>query len=428
MSISQLVDQLRHPDPGQRRQAILALGKSKDPAALRPLAEVFKGDPEPELRDLARKAGLYIRQQNGAGVSSPQPTAAADTPRRKSSAIRLIGGAEEAQPEATPEAPRHIPVRGREYNVPREKRESAQKAVDAALTYNLNGDNARAMKNLAEALSLDPNLINDAYFNSVATSVTGLDGEAAIQLIVDRGQRRDFSDKALRAMKQRRIDEHMSVATKTSWTDVAFEAVLYTLIVTLGPILATLVTVESALNFFNSFGSGETELPQQILDARESLTTLTGATLIPVGIVSGISGVIGLLLQLGLVHVLATKVFSGHGTIRHQLTVLLGFYNKWLPFIFLISYLTTAVYFVSGGSPIVLCFVLILTGLSLYVSGKTSSKIGEAYDFGAARGCLSYSLAVLLISVVTVVLVLLLAQIAGTAALEQFFRLQTSAS
>ncbi len=424
MPINDLIDQLRHPDPGQRRQAILALGKSKDPAALRPLAEVFRGDPEAELRDLARKAGLYIRQQSGTAVTPTEPPATTSGSRRKDSSIRLISGAQEIQPEPEPEARAHAPVRGREYNVPPEKRQSAQKYVDAALTYNLNGDNARAMKNITEALSLNPNLINDAYFNSVASSVTGLDGDAAVQMIVDRGQRRDFSDKAQRAMKQRRIDAHMSVAEKTSWTDVTFEVILYTLIVTLGPILGTLVTVESALNFFNSFG-GESELPQQVIDAQGTLATLTAATLIPVGVISGISGVIGLVLQLGLVHVLATKLFGGHGTIRHLLTLLLGFYNKWLPFIFLITYLTTAVYFVSGGSPIVLCFVLLLVGLSLYVSGKTSSKIGEAYDFGGARGCLSYTLAVLLISAVTVALILLLAQIAGTAALETFFRLQT---
>ena len=60
---SDLIRQLQHIDPDVRRRAIIALGKSKDPAALKALAAVVKNDPEPTLRELARKAGQYIRQQ-----------------------------------------------------------------------------------------------------------------------------------------------------------------------------------------------------------------------------------------------------------------------------------------------------------------------------------------------------------------------------
>jgi hypothetical protein len=49
----------------------------------------------------------------------------------------------------------------------------------------------------------------------------------------------------------------------------------------------------------------------------------------------------------------------------------------------------------------------------MYVSGKTSGKIGEAYDFGTTKGCLAYFISILIISVIFVVLGLITAQAAG---------------
>ena len=57
-----LIDQLRSPNPAQRKQAIVALAKTGDHRVLQSLAEVYRTDPVPELRELALKAGRYIQQ------------------------------------------------------------------------------------------------------------------------------------------------------------------------------------------------------------------------------------------------------------------------------------------------------------------------------------------------------------------------------
>ena len=44
--------------------------------------------------------------------------------------------------------------------------------------------------------------------------------------------------------------------------------------------------------------------------------------------------------------------------------------------------------------------MLVLVGLSLYVSVKTAGKIGEAYDFGAGKGCLAYLISLLVIGLI----------------------------
>ena len=60
--LDQLIRQLDDADPARRKQAVIALGKSRDASALKPLANVYRSDPEPEIRELARKAGVYIKQ------------------------------------------------------------------------------------------------------------------------------------------------------------------------------------------------------------------------------------------------------------------------------------------------------------------------------------------------------------------------------
>lgn len=194
--LDQLIRQLDDADPARRKQAVIALGKSRDASALKPLANVYRSDPEPEIRELARKAGVYIKQHaevipDVPATTPPMPKPAA--PVGESYTQRKMREMEEAKRAAelaqeprfeTQEADTRRPICGREYQVPKEARERAAKAVDAALSYNLAGDDAKAMKNLTEAISLNPNLINDAYFNSITAGVTGLDGDAAMDMIL----------------------------------------------------------------------------------------------------------------------------------------------------------------------------------------------------------------------------------------------------
>ncbi|MBK8035424.1 MAG: HEAT repeat domain-containing protein [Chloroflexi bacterium] len=435
--LDQLIRQLDDADPARRKQAVIALGKSRDASALKPLANVYRSDPEPEIRELARKAGVYIKQHaevipDVPATTPPMPKPAA--PVGESYTQRKMREMEEAKRAAelaqeprfeTQEADTRRPIRGREYQVPKEARERAAKAVDAALSYNLAGDDAKAMKNLTEAISLNPNLINDAYFNSITAGVTGLDGDAAMDMILDRGKRKEFEVTAKNVTKQAKIDKHMEVATKSSWTDVMWEGVIYTLIVIIGPVLAGLVATQTAMNYFNAIaGSAQVTIePSIATELQSSLMAITAATLIPVGIISGIIGVGGLLLELVLVHFLAVSVFRGHGTIQHLLSTLLGFDNRWLPVMFLIQYLMTAIFFVSAGSPITYCFTIILVILTLYVLGKTSGKIGEAYDFGGMKGCLAYNLSnVIVIGAITAVMYLLFNAL-GSAMVQSLFQL-----
>ncbi|KXK24196.1 MAG: hypothetical protein UZ15_CFX003000341 [Chloroflexi bacterium OLB15] len=67
--------QLKSADAAERRRAIISLGKLGNFSAMPALAEIYRTDPDPELRELARKAGVVIRQRNpnmsGADIAAP---------------------------------------------------------------------------------------------------------------------------------------------------------------------------------------------------------------------------------------------------------------------------------------------------------------------------------------------------------------------
>ncbi len=492
--IDYLIQQLQDPNPETRRRAILALGKSKDATALKPLAAVVRDDPNPALRDLARKAGQYIRQQNsnkpplisepsapprvspfveeeipdppmgddvpttGALLSS-RDSAAGYTPRQwyemddqtpetgalvtdepeseapRRSHIRsldtkdlpMTGDLISEEGKAAAPAPGYSPlkdiseevaqiptkgatiVRGRKYNVSKDDQERAKLFTDSALSLNINGDNARAMKSLTEALSLNPNLINDKYFNNVAASVTGLDGDEAARMIIDRHERRNFTQTAERQQKERRVEKHVAEASTASWADVGFEVGLYAVITVVGSIVVAIFAAQGAQALAASFVQTSKDIPEAFRNSQAAFNNLTVGALLPNGIIAGITGVIALLVQTVLIHVISVAL-KGTGTWRNLIRVLVGFYNKWYLILYAILSVTVYVIFWSAFSPISLCFVLALVAVSLYLTVKTSDKVGEAYDFGGAKGCLSVTLSTLVILLIYGVIGYLMAQ------------------
>ncbi len=490
--IDYLIQQLHNPDAAVRRRAIVKLARSKDPSVLKALGQLVRSDPDPEVRQLARKAGLYIRQQMQQQTKQRKPPeplppsvapftvpiSEADAPLPEPEPKRAVGIDDLPsetfafdEPPSEPPPPTEIPAvdelpdlpvletfSGGAYDVysgdeivesdeivpiaqetipapenaaeieaeaqektnllgnrnriiTKEDEQRAKHYLDAALSLNIDGDNARAMKNLTRALGLDPRLVKDTYFNSVATAVTQLDGDAAVQMIVDRGERQQFTQKATQNQKKRRVERHMDEAQQSTWTDFWFEWILYALIVIIGPILATLVTSESANNLIKTFAQPNGELPPDLQQMQTLVAGMSEASLLPIGIISGLSGVLSLLLQTLLIHVIATRLLGGVGTWRHLIHVLLGFYNKWFPILFFLLYITIAAFFISLGSPIILCLVFVLVILALYISGKTSGKVGDAYDFGGAMGCISLVLSSLVIILLNVAISFMLAQV-----------------
>jgi len=451
--------QLKSADPAQRRQAIISLGKLGNFAAMPLLAEVYRTDPDPELRDLARHAGLAIRQRNPgmSGTAVPPPTSpppsasspaftvslddvpeSAMDPYRANESIEepdldlLIGqvtaaagiaGASKRGIEALdkPSAPRTAaddiedelrqqgPVAGREYNVPKEERERAKAAIESALTLQMRGENGKSLKLLTEALSFDPNLINDSYFTSIAASVTGLDGNGALRVIIDKGQRRSFVKNAEQTRKQQRNEKHLTEVRQNDWNAVVFELFIYFLIMLFGPIFLVLVIGQSLGGLFGNF-TGNADFMASLPPEIANFTAIAAAPLLLMGLFSAVGSVIALFIQGGLIHLISTGVLGGRGTFPNMLTLILRVYNRWVPIIYLLGYVTIAVLFIAQGSIVVLCLALPMIVISFYMVLQVVVRTGSAYDYGTAMGCIAMILSNFVLTLISTLLGVLAGQ------------------
>lgn len=433
-----ILAQLNDFDPSVRKQAVMALGRSKDPAALPYLATVVRTDPDLELRELARKAGQYIQQQNkGSGTLAHTPappiqplSAAPKTPPAPPSAptdepdmgyltrsysdyededaaalaalMAAAGGAETAMPAGSAEIASDkkdkrskAPVRGETYDVSASNQQRAKDILESALSANIGNDNARAMRYLYQALMLDPNLINDGYYSQIAGGVTGAPRDEAIQMILDQGERKSFIKSQQKAVKDERKSKHLGEARRSTWEAVGVDLLIYLLINILGP-LALLFAFSESLHSLSAEMLRELE--------RQGITSGFSLIYLPLVVASAIIAVVTLLFQAGIIHLVARHLLGGTGTFANLLSRLLGLYNRMFILLYIVSFVAILVSFVLQFSPLALCFTIPLVGIPLYLAIKTLSVVGEAYDFGLLMGCISVLVAGVAISVISALL------------------------
>lgn len=405
--LDDLIAQLQSRDPSERRQAIIALGRTKNLDALTALQNVYRTDTDSELRELARKAGAYIRQQADASASAPPPamsSASVDDedaykPSTASVPLRMY------TPPAPAEKPRaETRTSGREFTVSRDDIERAKGLMDSALSANMRGDNARAMRDLAQAIKLNPNLINDKYFGSVAASVTGTSGDEAVRMIVDGTQRKQFVDDATTKVKRNVRDEKMANAKQSNSGGVLFELIIYLVINIVFPIILAVIVVQVARANFAGMEDPELAALGEITaaDVLPFLDVSVGGLII-VGLIVTVALIISTLFQTFMIHI-AALLLGGVGTFVHLLDVMLSFYNRFQPILYVLLGLNFIIAIATIGSFIPACSTVVLVGFMLYYVFKTASKVGEAYGTGAGLGCLTLVVSSIIIGLVNVVL------------------------
>ncbi len=442
--------QLNDFDAAVRRQAIIALGKSRDLAALPYLATVVRTDPDPELRELARKAGQYVRQnattsstgtppepaapspaapRPAAPASAPPPAPAQPVPaftvspddvlssgyfsrpysaleeEDAAAAAMLAGegldGLTRGDPDVArqavtdKDAKRRMPVPGESYTVSAANQERAANIVESAMSSYINHDYARAMRYLNQALMTNPNLVNDDYFAKIASGVTGEARDQAIQMVIDQSERKTFIQSQQKSVRDERKAKHLGEARKSNWAGVGLDVLIYLLINFGGPLAIFFAIVEGS-------NLASPEMVAQLEDAGISLIGLGLAFYLPFVLMSALFSIVTLFIQAALIHVIAVYLLRGSGTFPDLLTRLLRLYNRYLGILFALLFVAVLATFVVEA--LALCLYLPIAGLSLLMTFKTFSVIGEAYDFGAAMGCLAVLITSLIIGAVWAVI------------------------
>ncbi|MCE7947338.1 MAG: HEAT repeat domain-containing protein [Chloroflexi bacterium CFX4] len=189
--IEPFLNQLRSLESAQRRAAIIALGKLGDLAALKHLAHVYRTDPDPELRDLALKAGRHIQQMNRAPEADslealspvPPPAYAAPHPADAQTAVAWQPSwqlsrdeAMHGAPPAEEEPPQYVSTA---------RQQVARGNLAQAYTFRTQGNTAAALLELGRALQTDPTLVQNASARRLAADLTDLPPKQAIAQVLD---------------------------------------------------------------------------------------------------------------------------------------------------------------------------------------------------------------------------------------------------
>lgn len=403
-----LIIQLKSPDPKQRFEAVKQAARTRDEAALHTLSIMAQADPDPQVRAAAARAEQYIRQ------------ALADDDDAPDDARRAVMGDDSA------EKPKRKRREVSEADINR-----ARGYVEVALTHQTNNERTKALKAMSRALELNPNSAQDSYFRSVLDEITGLSGDESLALLADAGEQRRIAVTEAQLKQERKAKGHMGDVQKTTWASAGMDLMIYTMILIFSGLLLviafsqTAASVRPAWNdaqraYDEALARGETpkklERPTDTLAMADEITALNIGLphAIVFGLIMGVSGVIGILAQLIATHVVARFLFQGQGALPYLVYRVVSFYNSRLPILMFLLLLAVVV-LLNGGGVAYIVLMLAMTLFSLYMTFAVLGRIGQAYDFGLARGCLSWVVGSFVVSAIfTVPTMLLMGTIMGT--------------
>lgn len=172
MADERILQALEKGNSDQRKKAVAALGRSLDPQALPILAKVYRNDPDEDVREMARKAGAYIRRNKHNFTPEAAPDEPSPAPKAKA--------APQPTPEPEPAEPRTHPLLELDLDtikVSGANAERAKAALDQAISYDMHDERSRAILALRKALELDPRLREDEYTRGLTLQIAGGAGE-----------------------------------------------------------------------------------------------------------------------------------------------------------------------------------------------------------------------------------------------------------
>lgn len=360
-----LIQQLRDPDPAKRKAAIIKLGNSKDPAMLKYLGYVYKNDSDATLRDLAYKAGVFIKKQADAQVAD-------EVARAGRFSFATQGTVEDEAPAVQAHA--SGPVTVSEKDVQR-----AQMYLDRAVSYHMNRETARVAENLAKALQINPNLRKDTVAASLAVETMKRPAEEAFAMLMNEQVR----DNLKQQVKQAKSQEQQAKDSEDLVT-----ASFYLTIYWVGVTVAMLILLLLAINVF--VDNLETAAPamQDPAETQELIDNLKTLGVFPVFLISvivGTSSVVSTLIYAAAIHAVAKYMFVGSGTF-------LGFLRIFSIYQLVVTLAQFGVFILYVADPNGNVFFLIAVfGMlgSLYALYYLVQMVSNYYNLGACSGCMA---------------------------------------
>ncbi|MCU0481137.1 MAG: HEAT repeat domain-containing protein [Anaerolineae bacterium] len=191
-----ILQALSSSDSDKRKKAVAYLAKSLDRDALPHLARVYKTDSDPEIRELAKKAGAYI-QKNAPQASVMDDEEEADDESYSRYNNLYADDDEDDEPVYTPsrrntymddddeiatDVNDDIPLPSN-IQVSAVAEERAKSFVEQAMDWNVRGNNNKAVEMLKKAFRTNPRLAYDSYTMGLAMNITGLSSDDTKRLL-----------------------------------------------------------------------------------------------------------------------------------------------------------------------------------------------------------------------------------------------------
>jgi len=385
----QLIDMLDDPNPQVRTDAVKQLARMKSQEAVQYLAAVYKTDDDAEVRELARKAGLYIKKK----MTEEQWTGGE--------------GVEEDEPEPNDEPER--------YDVSARAEESSKGLMDSAMNLHVAGDDVKATEYVEKAFMNNPNLQFDTYYLQMAATILGVKDDHVADMLLG-----DVEFKGGKAKRKRKnSDREDDVSTET----VIIDLLIYWIVIAAILIIGTLIQFQLISSIMDA-AMASPEFSSQLSAAEaaeaEEQIALFMNMFIGVGLIGSIIysviisffSILMLLIQYAFIHFSATSILSGDGSFKGLIHKLTNFFTASYAVFAIVGYLMAYLAFqsiadafatgeMSGGGGAdgllsILSFAYFIGAIVwLFWLGRL---IGKNYDFGAGKGCVSVIIAYVLMS------------------------------
>lgn len=195
---------LSSPHAADRKEAIRRLAKSLDPSALSYLGVLYRTDPDEEIRQLALKAGRYIKQNSHLAALSTQEVMAAEP-------VSPYDASEEAPPLPPEEAAQQ------------ERKAQAEELMTLAKAHFDNRERPQARKLAIQAVDLCPQLTEDLYYLELLGQIMEVRTEYVLSEIAD--YRRPGYERRKRRRENQNLDDTSALQMLSYLALVALAAI-----------------------------------------------------------------------------------------------------------------------------------------------------------------------------------------------------------
>lgn len=380
-------------DVNDRKRAILLIADSGHTDLLPYLAALYKTDPDEEIRQLAVEAGRRVKKSD----------------EIKKQEERKWEGKPPREDAPADDKPKRVEV-----SLANEKK--SFEMMDRALNLSLSGDGDKAKDLARQAFKANPNLQLDPYYKGMLGEIFGTHPDSAMDALNYGGGK----------PKRKNSEEGSS---DDNWGAAIGDLIIYTLVSMATVIIGFFALVSVLQNPMQNFVAIMEADPEfRAMMEMEGMSSLTGISelisvgsiffIVITGVITGISALINLMFVNLFYHLSAQFLLGGEGSFVRLIRKTTNFYTVITVIAFAagigvvylmfsqfanVDWVAAEAAMRDGGSynytytldssdslsGMILALTCGGTLFALFALFRTANLIGQAYDFGTGRGCLT---------------------------------------